>query len=197
MKVGSWRTIQLGCAAWVFLFQACSAPQMGGSISALTYNVSGLVQGISLTDSEKNIPLIAPLLNHHDLVLVQEDFHYHERLSGPSEHPYRSYPKRPDKLVSDGLNRFSRSPFGELVRRSWSACNGYLDSRHDCLSDKGFSFAEHWLSPSVSVHVYNLHMDAGRSQEDYRARARQIEQLLRAIERHSHGRALIVAGDTN
>jgi endonuclease/exonuclease/phosphatase (EEP) superfamily protein YafD len=169
-----------------------------GSLSLLTYNVAGLPAGISRSRPATNIPLISPLLNRYDLVLVQEDFAYQLDLRRDVEHPYRS----PLQLSSifdtgDGLSRFSRHPFSGFGREAWRACHGVLAFGSDCLARKGFSVATHELSPGILVDVYDLHMDAGGGFADRDARQAQIDQLIEAIARRSRGRAVIVAGDTN
>lgn len=170
-----------------------------GTLRVLTYNIAGLPQGISASNPSVNVPLIGGLLNLYDLALIQEDFAYAPELRQRAEHPHVSAPfVRGERLnFGDGLSQFARLPFSELVREAWSACHGLLDSYHDCLTPKGFSFGRQRLADGVEVDVYNLHMDAGSSVLDQKARSSQVEQLLQAIERHSPGQALIVAGDTN
>jgi len=167
-----------------------------GSLSVLTYNVAGLPDLISGSDPLVNTPLISPLLNDFDLVLVQEDFSYHAELSADAEHPYQSTPGG-GGTVGDGLNRFSGTVFSDFERAGWEQCNGLFDSGSDCLTAKGFSVGLHELGPDAGVDVYNLHMDAGGSQGDIEARQAQIQQLLETIALRSNDRALIVAGDTN
>lgn len=173
------------------------APQ-SGTIDLLTYNVAGLPQGISGSDPEFNTPLISPLLNQHALVLVQEDFYYHEELIAEAKHPYISE-RSGDGVndLGDGLNRLSQTPFADHARTAWKECYGQISNGSDCLAKKGFAVAEHELAPGVRVDVYNLHMDAGRDPEDMAERAAQVEQLVAAIEARSAGEAIIVAGDTN
>lgn len=175
----------------------------GGSFSLLTYNVAGLPQGLSGSDPERNIPLISPLLNDLDVVLVQEDFAYAAELRAEVDHPWQSWPKEPEvRAVADGLNRFSRleSP-QDVTRRQWETCHGLTDNGSDCFAEKGFSYAPLFLSPDLIVDVYNLHMDAGGSADDIAARDVQLEQLLAFLEETSgppgEGRAVIVGGDTN
>jgi hypothetical protein len=170
----------------------------------LIYNVAGLPQGIHKdTQPDLHMPLISPMLNAFDLVLVQEDFSYHEALIEKSTHPYLSNPVPPTKIMNDGLTRFSNSPFSNFERHTWTHCNGAMDSGNDCLADKGFSVATHLLAkgtsvtPAVEIDIYNLHMDAGSNTEDVVARNAQIEQLLSVLASRSKGRAVIVAGDTN
>jgi endonuclease/exonuclease/phosphatase family metal-dependent hydrolase len=171
-----------------------------GELTVLTYNVAGLPQGISSSDPERNIPQISPLLNGFDLVLVQEDFWYHQELVADVLHPHRSEPWSDDPLVDgvgDGLNRFSQFAFGELERVPWYACHGQLDCSSDCLAKKGWSFARHTLDDGVEIDVYNLHMEAGSCPEDLEIRATSAEHLVEAIETRSEGRAVVVAGDFN
>ncbi len=170
------------------------ADNRADAMTVLTYNVAGLPQGLSGSDPEINTPLISPLLNPYDLVLVQEDFVYHEDLMQDACHPYQS---EQTPTFGDGLNRFSDYPFDGYEREAWEVCNGLTDSGSDCAAPKGFSVATHTMAPGVEIDVYNLHMDAGRSEEDAAARAAQTEQLLDAVAARSAGRAIIIAGDTN
>jgi endonuclease/exonuclease/phosphatase family metal-dependent hydrolase len=170
-----------------------------GSFTVLTYNVAGLPEPLSGSMPATYTSMISPLLNAYDLVLVQEDFAYHEDLVSQADHPYQSEPMQPaaGDTIGDGLNRLSRHSFSDHQREAWRVCNGQLDSGSDCLTKKGFAFARHEIAPGVHLDVYNLHMDAGGSREDIEARAAQTQQLLDSIATHSAGAALIVAGDTN
>ena len=171
-----------------------------GSLSALSYNVAGLPQGISKSDPARNTPLISPLLKHYDLVLVQEDFFYHRALEHDALHPFRSTPMAffsQPTLATDGLNRFSRIPFSGYVRQRWRSCNGFFSAGADCLAAKGFSVARHELSPGLTIDVYNVHCDAGADRDDISARADQVAQLVGFINHYSVNQAVIIAGDTN
>ncbi len=85
-----------------------------GSFTALTYNVAGLPEQISGSSPSTNSPLISPLLNGYDLVLLQEDWvdvfqplrdgggpdlppvtGYHHLIVGDADHPHRSTPADP------------------------------------------------------------------------------------------------------
>lgn len=169
------------------------------TLRLLTYNVAGLPEGLSGSSPEKNTPLISPLLEPYDLVLVQEDFTYHAALVSKVTHAYRSTPAEPkSKPQHDGLNLLGRAPFDlPIYREAWQMCHGGLDSGSDCLAEKGFTHSRHTLGDDVEVDVYNLHMDASGGEEDQAARAAQVEQLIAAIGSRSAGRPLIVAGDTN
>ena len=168
--------------------------------SLLTYNVAGLPEGLSGSKPESFIPLISPLLNEYDLVLVQEDFWYHALLIEDLEHPHQSPPmwEVPELTeMGDGLNRFSIFPFDPLVRTQWVQCHGHLDCSNDCLATKGFSVARTDLGGGALVDVYNLHMEAGGCPEDIVSRTAGVAQLLEAIKANSSDVALIVAGDFN
>ncbi len=167
-------------------------------MDVLTYNVAGLPQGISGSNPEVNTPLISPLLNQHALVLVQEDFFYHEDLYAEAEHPYKTERSGDGVMdLGDGLNLLSEYPLGPLSRTAWKACYGQLGNGSDCLAKKGFAVTEVELAPGVLVDVYDLHMDAGRDPEDMMARSAQVDQLVAAIAARSGDRAIVVAGDTN
>lgn len=175
-----------------------SVPRLTGRFSVLTYNVAGLPQLVSASDPERNLGLMSPLLNHYQLVLVQEDFSYHRRLAAQSRHAYRSRPMRDrHSFMPDGLNRFSAFQLGWVHRVRWSRCSGYLGSASDCLADKGFSFSRVALEDGVSLDVYNLHAEAGGQRGDVEARRHNFEQLANYVTRRSRGHAVLVAGDTN
>ena len=174
---------------------------LSGTIRALTYNVAGLPEGISGSSPETNMQRISPLLNHYDLVLVQEDFSYHHDLISQLAHPHQSPsmdPSDSESIMTDGLNRFSQSPFEAFSRQKWVACYGGISGNaSDCLADKGFSFAIHELGEEVLVHVYNFHAEAGGAPEDNQAREEGYDQLIEYISTHSENAAIIVGADTN
>ncbi len=188
-----------------------------GTFTALTYNVAGLPEGLSGSNPSVNTPLISPLLNDYDLVLVQEDWidaggfdFFHDDLISQVTHPYLSTPapapqgtdpRRPEALVADGLNRLSRFPFGPITRQMWPHCFGGADTSDggagDCLSQKGFSVARTTLAPGVEVDVYNLHGEAGSTALDEQYSAEDFAVLGDYIASHSAGRAVLVGGDYN
>lgn len=172
-----------------------------GTARILTYNVAGLPQGISSSNPVEFIPQISPLLNTYDLVLAQEDFWYPEQLRADIDHPYVTVPYRTERPetenVGDGLNRFSRYPFGRFERRAWPRCHGQFDCASDCLASKGFSYARTLLANGVVVDVYNLHMEAGGCTEDLTARAEGVETLIAFALEHSEGQAIVMGGDFN
>lgn len=202
---------------WQWRIQKIAAKscEMFGELSLLNYNVAGLPEGISGSNPSVNMPLIAPLLNGYDVALVQESWEtpdpnplaplrvYHEILRAGSKHPYASASKpnplntdqsRPSAVLSDGLNQFSRFPFGTVLREPWAGCD---NSAADCLALKGFSMSRMTFAPVVEVDVYNFHMEAGGNPNDEALRDAGITQMLAFMAEHSAGRAIIAAGDAN
>jgi len=174
-------------------------PPQDGELTALSYNVAGLPQGISGSNPETNTPLMSPMLNSYELVLVQEDFVYHAELSAQADHPYQSEPKVTHlKLVNDGLNRFSQFPWTGFERVQWVACYGDASTgASDCMAEKGFSLARTQFGERVVFDVYNHHAEAGGGPEDVAARTEGFAQLTAYIQQHSSGNVVIVGGDTN
>jgi endonuclease/exonuclease/phosphatase family metal-dependent hydrolase len=184
-----------------------------GTITALTYNVAGLPEGLSGSHPEANMPQIGPKLNDFDLVLVQESWltpdpnptpfrTYHEILEETSTLDYSSTPlpaplgKDPDRSsaqLSDGLNQFSRFEFEPALDHvRWPDCG---QDAADCLATKGFTLSVVSLASGVDIDVYNLHMEAGN--EDFALRETDVALLGDYISQHSADRAVIVGGDFN
>jgi hypothetical protein len=198
---------------------ACVPPSPGEFV-ALTYNVAGLPEPFSGSEPDINTPLISPLLNDYDLVLVQEDWadptppipgidlHHddlisqatHPFLSEPAPQPLGTDPRRPTALVADGLNHLSRFRTGNVTRVMWTNCFGGANTADggaaDCLSQKGFSYTRATIG-GVIVDVYNLHGEAGSTTLDRQYRAADYQQLATFMNEHSAGRPVIVGGDFN
>lgn len=172
-------------------------PQTSGEFTVLSYNVAGLPQGISPSNPKKNTPIISAKLNKFDVALVQEDFVYHTELKSKAKHLYQSQAQIDcsPHFVTDGLNRFSKFSFEKLYRQSWETCSN--ETGNDCLAAKGFTLAKTKIAPGVFIDIYNLHLDSGGSPDDTEARRSQVAQLLKAINTHSSGNAVIIAGDLN
>lgn len=175
-----------------------SSDSRAGVLRVLTYNVAGLPEWLSASNPSRNNRSASHLFNAYDLVLAQEDFAYHGDLVHRARHPYRLNPLDPvATLFGDGLCALSVYPLKQVRRVRWITCNGYLSDASDCFGEKGFSVAQAELSRGASVHLYNLHADAGDSRADVEARRRGFRQLANFIARHSDDYAVIVAGDTN
>jgi endonuclease/exonuclease/phosphatase family metal-dependent hydrolase len=167
------------------------------SFRVLTYNVAGLPEGVSKSNPAANSPLISPKLNPYDLVVLQEDFSYHDELVSASTHAHQSTPMKGGVDLGDGLNTLSRFAFTTFTRTKWTKCNGYVDSSNDCLTPKGFTRFVVNLGDGREIDFYDVHFDAGRGDGDYNARDKQVDQLVAVMTAQSKGRAVIVAGDTN
>ncbi|NNE74034.1 MAG: M20/M25/M40 family metallo-hydrolase [Acidimicrobiales bacterium] len=193
-------------------------PPPGGEFTALTYNVAGLPAPLSGSDPEANTPIIGPLLNDYELVLLQESWQtpepngldplrvYHEILAAASTHSFQSVPaeqplgtdpSRPTAQLADGLNRFTRFWSDPVERVAWTECNGVLDGASDCLAFKGFSKSVLGLGGGTEVDVYNLHVEAGGDAADEALKAQDLAELAAYINANSSGRAVIVGGDFN
>ena len=208
---------QLACRRLGLVLALCagaSGPAVAGTFSVLTYNVAGLPLGFSGSSPEVNNALISPRLNAFDVVVVQEDFGFHEDLTSQILHPFRSVkdttdvqitiaiaanlnPPQPPPQLGDGLNTFSFHPFTDFTRVTWSDCEGILSDGSDCLAPKGFSFARHEVETGVFVDFYNLHADAGGDEGSLAARRSNLRQLADFIVANSAGEAIIVLGDFN
>ena len=174
-----------------------------GTFTSLTYNVAGLPQGINPDQfPERNTPIISPLLNAYDVVVVQEDFgSYTDLLRSEADHEHMSEPHpgpavlnpigRSGAGVGDGLNILSRLPIGEVERVPWTGCG---DASADCLALKGFAATTLTLDDDVTVALYTLHMEAGGV--DTALRGEDLEQLAAHLEEHAPG-AVLIGGDWN
>lgn len=104
----------MALAAASALTATAQASEAAGSFTALSYNVAGLPEQISGSSPSTNSPLISPLLNGYDLVLLQEDWvdvfqplrdagapdlppltGYHHLIVADADHPHRSTPADP------------------------------------------------------------------------------------------------------
>lgn len=176
-----------------------------GAFTALAYNVAGLPQGINDDQfPEQHQPIISPLLNDYDVVLLQEDFgFYTDVLRADADHEFQSEPHpgpeilnpidRDTAVVGDGLNVLSRLPIGELDRVPWTGC---APASADCLALKGFAATTLTVADDVTVDLYDLHMEAGGEAADEAVRGEALDQLADYLDRHS-SEAVIIGGDWN
>ncbi|HET7538872.1 MAG TPA: endonuclease/exonuclease/phosphatase family protein [Polyangiaceae bacterium] len=175
------------------------AAAASGHLKVLTYNIAGLPDGFMTPHPSANMPQIGARLARYDLALIQEDFVYGALLRQSVTLPFQTpaFERAGRFHFGDGLSQFANRAFTGLQREPWRACHGLVDSYYDCLTPKGFASTRQRLAEGVEIDVYNVHLDAGPSGEDQRAREAQLDQLAEAIAHRSQGRPVLLAGDTN
>ncbi len=175
-------------------------------IRVLSYNTPGLAAWVAGDDPEERFPRIGALANGYDVALLQEDFSHHERLLPALRHAVveRGNESRFDAWMcpvcaGSGLTFLARWPgaLRRLVNAPYGTCSGWLGGANDCLATKGFQHARIELPGGAQLDFVNSHLDAGRSEEDRRARRRQLDALQRHLAGEAAGRALVIAGDFN
>ena len=82
-------------------------------------------------------------------------------------------------------------------REAYDLCAGWVGGANDCLASKGFLYVRLALGDGIAIDFYDTHLDAGDGAADRRVRATQLARLAAAIEEHSDGAPVIVAGDFN
>ncbi len=162
-----------------------------GEFSVLAYNVAGLPDIISGSTPSLYSSEISKLLNDYDIVHVQEDFCYHDSITLYLKHPYKT-----ETLGcvpnGDGLNTFSIYPINNLIRTQWNDCTAA-----DCFTPKGFSYSQIYINNNVVIDFYNVHANAGSSEEALAARRNNITQMCSYISEYSKDKPVIIMGDFN
>lgn len=180
-------------------------------ISVLSYNTRGLPEFVARDGAAERHRRIGPLSNRYDLVLLQEDFLHHEELLAGARHPLVVRGNGPRSVLpgyatwlcpwcGSGLTilaGLAPDRLLEVDRIPFDVCAGWIFRRLDCWASKGFLRVRLELAPGIELDVYDLHLDAGTTRADRRARARQLETLREHALRASAGRAVVVAGDFN
>ena len=186
-----------------------AAPQPAAvELSVLSYNTHGLPAWIAGDDPEARFPKISPLLNAYDVVLIQEDWAYHEMLVADAAHPVieEGNAARPGLLRAlglangSGLTSLARLPEQDrldVTREFLGACAGWFSRANDCWASKGFLRLRLRFANGKAVDFYNVHLDAGSSPEDRAARAAQLAALRARIGELTGERALVIGGDFN
>lgn len=169
-------------------------------LRVLTYNIHGLPDWIARDDPPARIPQILARAADYDIVLLQEDFAYHDVVLANQKHPhvFRGNEAWAPLLEGSGLTIFSRFANGAAPRTfAYGVCNGYFSAANDCLGNKGFLMVRLALPNGAELDVWDTHLDAGRDDADHAARVAQLDHLARAIEADSAGHAVLVGGDLN
>jgi endonuclease/exonuclease/phosphatase family metal-dependent hydrolase len=163
------------------------------------------------------------LANRYDVVLLQEDFEYHDeigkQMTGVSA--VRGNRMRADprllftKLVllpfevllpdfsfpyGSGLSAFVSKRTATVVdtrRHRFDDCSGWFDRSSDCWATKGVLMVRLRFENGAEIDVYTTHLDAGQSPSAMKVREDQLADLIALIAGESLGRAVIVAGDFN
>lgn len=183
-------------------FATTALAQTSGDFNALAFNVAGLPGFLNDNgvpgDKDTNTKLMGSVMAQHgfDIIQVQEDFNYHDELYETDNHPHRSEHSGGAGFGS-GLNTLSNFPFSTYQRVKWKDCHGIFDSANDCLTPKGFTFARHQVAPGVEVDSYNVHMDAGSKDGDFKARKGNFNQLAEFIGANSANNPVLIFGDFN
>ncbi len=161
------------------------------NIRVICYNVAGLPEDFSSSSPETYSTSISRLMNEYAVVHFQEDFCYNDSTTLFAEHPYKT-----DHLgcipEGDGLFGLSCFPITGVDRHPWDDCTGA-----DCFTPKGFYYSQIEVLDGKKVDFYNVHCNAGGSDESKEARRGNIRQLCNYINQHSSGKPVIIMGDFN
>lgn len=181
------------------------------NFSVLSYNTHGLPGWVTGDKAQVKFPAIGHLLNFYDVVLLQEDFVYHNLLLRQVTHPVVERAKGKRRKISHllsflcgscdsgltVLSRFPRTQLLEIHREPYHRCAGWLGGGNDCWVQKGFMHTRWQLAGGVKIDIYNTHLDSDESPKDHQARVSQLNQLRDYILKQSGDVPLIVAGDLN
>jgi len=195
------RTALCGLLAWLAASTGAGA-EPESEFSVLTYNTHGLSAWIAGDDPERRFPLLLERSNAYDVVLLQEDFAYHELVRKHASHPLVVRGNGPAwswlGFSGSGLTVLARTPSPRIQRaRAYGHCHGWLSAANDCFANKGYLMLRLRVADGVEIDVWNTHLDAGIENGDHAARTVQLDLLAADIARESRGRALVVGGDFN
>lgn len=170
--------------------------------AAVSYNIHALPSCMACDNPKERTEKIAWKMNEYDLVFLQEDFCFNENFLKYSKQTLirqRDSERWTSRLFGcsfdTGLAILTNFKVIDAEAVKFKRCNGWIGSDFDCWAEKGFLHAQLMINEKV-VDVYNVHLDAGESKEDTRAREGQLVQLIDYIDKHKATK-LIVAGDFN
>ena len=173
------------------------------SVKAVNFNVAGLPFGIfSGENVGANQKAAGKYLseNNFDIVAVQEDFGYHNKLVSTMNNFDYTTNHTGSIPGGDGLNVFTKNmPLYEETRVAWNDASGILSDGSDELTPKGFVYSVIDIGNGIYVDFYNLHADAYGGAGSVAARTSQFRQLAEFIKARSaeNDRPVIVTGDFN
>ena len=205
--------------------------QEAETFSIATLNVDGLPQKILVAKVNSDGPggggsvRIGRYLQKrgYDMVFMQEDFNYHEELTVPLEDDYQTDAWSGDvgvdghqidylhlqnhRFECDGLMGVWKKgiTLTSTVHTPWTANFGKFSHALDEMVTKGFRRYELTLTGGQQMVVYNMHMDAGDTDDeregkdslDRDARLKQWNQLRDEILTRLDTRPVIIVGDMN
>lgn len=187
------------------LLLAAAGSARSAELRLLVYNTHGLSALIAGDNPAMRFPKIGKHTQRYDLALLQEDFAHHEELraglgTGRAERGNKSRMPWCPICSGSGLTIVSHLPDDwqvSIESHAYDTCSGWLGGLNDCLATKGFQLARVHTPEGAVLHVLNTHLDAGAATDDRQARAQQLDQIVRTLQRTLPGSALIVAGDLN
>ena len=215
----------------IFVCQKVIGQEANGQFSIATLNVDGLPQKILVVKVNPDGPGSSGtarigkylLKKGYDLLMLQEDFNYHDVLSVMLEDDYKMDEWTGDvgvedrtidflhlqnhRFACDGLmacwkNDLTVTP---VARTPWQQNFGKFSHALDEMVTKGFRRYEVTLRSGDRIVVYNMHMDASdindeaeqNDTKDKAARMAQWAQLKDDVMQHLDSRPVIVVGDMN
>ena len=227
-KINLW-TISLILS--IFVCPTAAGQDADGQFTIATLNVDGLPQKILVVKVNADGPgnggtaRIGKYLlkKGYDLLMLQEDFNYHDVLSVMLEDDYKMDEWSGDvgveertidylhlqnhRFECDGLmalwkNDLTVTP---VARTPWQQNFGKFSHALDEMVTKGFRRYEVTLRSGDRIVVYNMHMDASddkdeaeqKDTKDKAARMAQWAQLKDDVMQHLDTRPVIVVGDMN
>ena len=205
--------------------------QQAETFSVATLNVDGLPKKIWFANVNADGPGSAGSVRigqylqkkSYDLIFVQEDFNYHEELTILLEDDYRFDTWSGDvgidghtidylhlqnhRFECDGLGAFWKNNIlvTDVQRTPWIMSFGKFSHAADEMVTKGFRRYMMTLPNGTQLIVYNMHMDAGNSDDeregkdgpDREARLSEWQQLKEDVLAHLDTRPIIIVGDLN
>ena len=168
------------------------------TVKAFNYNVSGLP--IINKPSQQDVSAAFIVEKGYDIVAVQEDFNFHNRLVR-NLHGYEYMTNHTGGVPGgDGLNIFTKSmPIYNETRVMWNDSCGVIAYGADELTPKGFIYTVIDIGNGIYVDFYNLHADAFSDEGSIEAREKQYKQVVEFINARyaENERPVIVTGDFN
>lgn len=219
--------------AAIFSFCGCltAAAQETEQFSIATLNVDGLPQKLLVWNLNAEGPGSAGsarigkylVRKGYDLVMMQEDFNYHDVLTVMLEDAYRMDEWSGDigvedrnidflhlqnhRFACDGLMACWKNDLmvTSVGRTPWLQNFGKFSHANDEMVTKGFRRYDVTLRSGARIVVYNMHMDATldedetemNGEKDREARVAQWMQLKDEVLRNLDERPVVITGDMN